>query len=118
MAIYIPKRRPPSSCDVCPCAHYSPFEDYLQCWLTADIISARPGQIVPKPETCPLIEIKEPHGDLVDIDKFKDDYHMGDDCTDCTNNVRSCEYDRVYSKMDFCSWLDDVDVVIRETNRK
>ena len=26
--------------------------------------------------------------------------------------VKACEYDRIYSKMDFCGWLDDADVVI------
>lgn len=46
---------------------------------------------------------------LIDVDKFKEDYHMGDDCSTCNQNTRSCEYDRIYSKMDFCSWLDDAE---------
>ena len=51
---------------------------------------------------------------LIDVDKFKADYHMGDDCSTCSQNTRSCEYDRIYSKMDFCSWLDDAERIGEE----
>ena len=51
---------------------------------------------------------------LIDVDKFKADYHMGDDCPTCEQNTRSCEYDRIYSKMDFCSWLDDAERIGEE----
>lgn len=54
-------------------------------------------------------------GRLIDVDKFKADYGMKDDCADCDKELRgkskSCEFDRVYTKMDFCGWLDDAPTV-------
>ena len=68
-----------------------------------------------KPEWCPLVDLGK-HGDLIDRDAFKSDYGMKDDCADCEKEmhgkVKACEYDRIYSKMDFCDWLDNADVVI------
>jgi len=49
---------------------------------------------------------------LIDVDAFKADYRMADECKDCTTPVRACEYDRVYTKMDFCSWLDDAPTIV------
>lgn len=43
----------------------------------------------------------------IDADALKEDYRMADDCKDCKTNVRACEYDYIYKKMDFCGWLDD-----------
>lgn len=48
---------------------------------------------------------------LIDADALKADYGMADECKDCKTNVRTCEYDRVYTKMDFCGWLDDATTV-------
>lgn len=48
---------------------------------------------------------------LIDVDELKADLRMADDCKDCKTNVRDCEYDRVYTKMDFCAWLDDAPTV-------
>lgn len=48
---------------------------------------------------------------LIDADALKADYGMADECKDCKTNVRTCEYDRVYTKMDFCGWLDDAPTV-------
>lgn len=48
---------------------------------------------------------------LIDADELKADLRMADDCKDCKTNVRDCEYDRVYTKMDFCGWLDDAPTV-------
>lgn len=64
---------------------------------------------------CPLIELP-PHGRLIDADKFKADYSMKDDCAECEKELqgssRACEYDRIYSKMDFCQWIDNAETVI------
>ena len=66
--------------------------------------------------SCPLIALPDKHGNLIDRDAFRADYGMNADCADCEKEcrgkTRACEYDRIYSKMDFCSWLDDADVVI------
>jgi hypothetical protein len=72
-----------------------------------------------RPDWCPLVDLGK-HGDLIDRDAFKSDYGMKDDCADCEKELRgkvkACEYDRIYSKMDFCGWLDDADVVIEAEN--
>ena len=65
---------------------------------------------------CPLVEISTPHGRLIDLDKFKSDYGMNDECAKCDKelrgSVRECETNFSYRKMDFCGWLDDADTVI------
>ena len=50
-------------------------------------------------------------GRLIDVDELRADYGMAEDCKDCKAGYRSCEYDRSYSKMDFCGWLDDAPTV-------
>jgi hypothetical protein len=63
-----------------------------------------------------LEKLPEKHGDLIDRDVFKSDHGMKDDCSDCEKEcrgeTRACEYDIIYSKKDFCCWLDYADVVI------
>lgn len=65
---------------------------------------------------CPLVALPDKHGRLVDADAFKADYGMKDDCVDCEKEMRgkakACEYDRIYSKMDFCGWLDDAPTIV------
>ena len=39
---------------------------------------------------------------LIDLDALRADYGMAEDCKNCKTGYRSCEYDRIYSKMDFC----------------
>ncbi len=53
---------------------------------------------------------------LIDIDAFKADYSMADDCKYCKTPVRDCEYDMIYTRMDFCSWLDTAPTI--EPERK
>ena len=48
---------------------------------------------------------------LIDVDALRADYGMAEDCKDCKTEWRSCQYDRIYSKMDFCGWLDDAPTV-------
>lgn len=52
---------------------------------------------------------------LIDADEFKAVNGMKDDCADCDKELRgkskACEFDRVYTKMDFCGWLDDAPTV-------
>ena len=47
---------------------------------------------------------------LIDADALKADYGMKDDCKDCEKEiqgyVRECHYNAVYTKMDFCEWID------------
>lgn len=52
---------------------------------------------------------------LIDADALKAVNRMKDDCADCDKELRgkskACEFDRVYTKMDFCGWLDDAPTV-------
>ena len=54
-------------------------------------------------------------GRLIDVDKFKAVNGMKDDCADCDKELRgkskACEVNRVYTKMDFCGWIDDAPTV-------
>lgn len=63
-------------------------------------------------DDCPLVALPEKHGDLIDRNTLKKDYRMGNDCERCETDWKSCQYDRVYSKMDFCGLIDDTPVVI------
>ena len=62
------------------------------------------------------VSVPTPHGRLIDADKFKADYSMKNDCAECEKELRyssrSCEYDRIYSKMDFCEWIDNAPTII------
>ena len=52
---------------------------------------------------------------LIDADALKADYGMKDDCADCekeaVGSIRSCQYDAVYTKMDFCGWIDSMPTI-------
>jgi hypothetical protein len=107
----------PDSCSECR------FKDYVfttgVTWCGANcVVLARNFEAIGfdgRPEWCPLVDLGK-HGDLIDRGAFKADYGMKDNCADCEKEmhgkVKACEYDRIYSKMDFCGWLDDADVVI------
>lgn len=45
--------------------------------------------------------------DLIDRQALKAAHGLGTDCADCKRDARSCQYDRDFSRMDFCEWLDD-----------
>lgn len=63
-------------------------------------------------DNCPLVEVKTPHGELIDRDAFIKDWGLGKECNSCDQNWKKCMYDRIYSKEDFCGWIDDPPVVI------
>ena len=43
------------------------------------------------PDWCPLVEILEKHGRLIDVDAFKTEYGMKNDCADCERNAWKSE---------------------------
>lgn len=45
--------------------------------------------------------------DLIDRQALRAAHGLGTDCNDCKRDMKSCQYDRDYSLMDFCEWLDD-----------
>ena len=52
---------------------------------------------------------------LIDADELKAAHGMKDDCADCDKELRgksrSCEFDRIYSLMDFCGCIDDAPTI-------
>lgn len=50
-------------------------------------------------------------GRLIDADALKAALGMKDDCSECKDTWKACHYDRIYSKMDFCEWIDDAPTV-------
>ena len=102
----------PECCDYCLLNH-----DNMSCsatgtrWWSDSFVLLDFDEHKDRLPDCPLVELK-PHGDLIDMDALKKDYKMGKDCDTCEPDWKSCQYDIVYSKMDFCGWLDDTPVVI------
>ena len=58
----------------------------------------------------------------IDADALKEVHGMKDDCAECDKELRnkskSCEFDRNYTLMDFCEWLDDAPTADVRENRK
>lgn len=62
---------------------------------------------------------------LIDVDKLRMHYGLAEDCEKCTHDARDCQYNYYYTRMDFCEWLDEADVLewksvkkeLPETNR-
>lgn len=51
-------------------------------------------------------------GRLIDADTLMADLLMGTDCSVCpTLDKKGCEYDRVFTKMNFCEWIDEAPTV-------
>jgi len=47
----------------------------------------------------------------IDVDMLKKDLNMADNCDECPLNGKECEYGSIYSKKDFCQWLDDAPTI-------
>ena len=110
MSILIRDMEMPKSCYRCPMAN----DDFYLCGATEKYLENDSEER--RPDWCTLVEIPTPHGRLIDADKFKADYSMKNDCAECEKELqgssRACEYDRIYSKMDFCGWLDNAEIAI------
>ena len=48
---------------------------------------------------------------LSDIDAFRKDLGLAERCEDCERDARECQYDQIYTRMDFCGWLDDAEII-------
>lgn len=49
--------------------------------------------------------------ELIDRQALRSAHGLGTDCSDCKQDARSCQYDRDFSRMDFCEWIDDAPTV-------
>ena len=77
-----------------------------------NITNAYAAQIYKRNSDCPLVELPEHHGRLIDVDEMKLNFTMSDDCSTCDEDWKHCQYDREYSKMVFCGWIDDQPIVV------
>ena len=114
MSILIKGMELPAECRECKMLTYYSTSGCSMCDITGNAL-ARNFKPIPfdgRPDWCPLIEIHEPHGDLIDRNAFRADFSMGENCDKCGIELKRCEYDRIYTKMDFCGWLDDAPTVI------
>ena len=112
---YIVPQKMPMRCFECKEISSSTIDGY-SCGIAHKSLASEHGINVKRPDWCPLIEIPTPHGRLGDLDKLKADHSMKNDCAECEKELqgssRACEYDRIYSKMDFCEWIDNAVTVI------
>ena len=118
MSVIVKGMEMPNNCRACPFEKYYSDIGQTVCMASQRVLAIGFGVIGfdGRHCSCPLVALPNKHGRLVDADAFKSDYGMKDDCADCEKEyqgkVKACEYDRIYSKMDFCSWIDVADVVI------
>jgi hypothetical protein len=115
MSIIIEGEPMPEACAFCICFRDDSIDGLhcYQCEATLITYGKDDDWIWEKrPNWCPLVELPEKHGDLIDRDALRKEYQMNDECSTCVRDVRKCEYDRNYILMDFCSWLDNAPVVI------
>ena len=109
MSVLIKGMEMPEKCGSCDLFH---VESPMHCTVVKGHKTVGAPYGMTRPDWCPLIEIPEPHGDLIDRDAFRADFSMGENCDKCGIELKRCEYDRNYTKMDFCGWLDDAPVII------
>lgn len=112
MSVLVKNMDMPDCCNNCE-FHWEEdvsFEIMHQCQVKTGYIDD--ADIHSFPYDCPLVELPEKHGDLIDRNDLKKEYAMGFDCNNCVSNWKSCQYDAFYAKMDFCLMLDDAPVVI------
>ena len=74
----------PEDCPMCPFAHYDRFDTFRGCDITrgkrwAVTNDKDYAESSTRPDWCPLIEVPEPHGRLIDADAlhklFEDQWH-------------------------------------------
>ena len=118
MSVVVKGMKMPECCRECPFENYYSDTGKTVCMASLRVLAIGFGIISfdGRHSSCPIVALPDKHGDLIDRDAFRADYGMNADCADCEKEcrgkTRACEYDRIYSKMDFCSWLDVADVVI------
>ena len=105
----------PHCCDACSFSDWSNLHQTAVCkvnYYKPCFVDHSNEFLKRRSDSCPLVEIPEPHGDLIDRDAFRADFSMGENCDKCGIELKRCECDRIYTKMDFCGWLDDAPTII------
>ena len=75
MGIYIPNLKKPNDCRLCPFMRYEIDCGRSVCVVESRILADR-FKVIPfdaKLDLCPLIEIEQPHGKLIDVDSIEPD---------------------------------------------
>lgn len=89
MGIYIKGMEMPKSCGECDYCHPT---DKFPCWCYLVDIPIKPSETDLRDGLCPLIEVTEPHGRLIDADKL-DAYKLPSEKQDFkTWHKHSAEY--------------------------
>ena len=89
-----------------------------ECQLMADGwcygMKNQPGTIYfhARPDWCPLHPLPEKHGRLIDDSQLRETFGMGERCNECKQNKRDCQYNQLFTRMDFCGWLDEMDIIV------
>lgn len=53
-------------------------------------------------------------GKLIDVDEMRKYIGLSERCEECDRDKVACQYDQVFTRMDFCGWLDDMpEAVVR-----
>ena len=118
MSFIVKGMKVPECCRECPFENYYSDTGKTVCMASLRVLAIGFGVIGfdGRHSSCPIVALPDKHGRLVDADAFKSDYGMKDDCADCEKEMRgkvkACEYDRNYTKMDFCGWLDDAPTIV------
>lgn len=61
---------------------------------------------------CPLRPLPEKHGRLIDDSRLRETFGMGERCDECKQDKRDCQYYQIFTRMDFCGWLDDMETIV------
>lgn len=102
MGVYIPTWEKPDNCLRCP--FHKAYEDgTISCELPES-----------SPDDCKMVDVKAPHGRLVDESELREWCRIGDKCRNCSWFAGDCQYNKEYSKMDLCTWLNDAPTVIEQ----
>lgn len=48
---------------------------------------------------------------LIDADVFKTEWHMANECQECKQDARICQYDVIFTRMDVCDMIDSAPTV-------
>ena len=99
----------PKDCPMCPFAHYDMFNTFRGCDITrgkrwAVTNDKDYAESSTRPDWCPLIEVPEPHGRLIDGDKVLDGL---------AHNIGICSLDYLTpNEWAIVSWFRDAPTII------
>ena len=76
MGVYIKRMKMPKECRECYLLEYYEYLGETQCSITRMMLAERekPISFDGRPSWCPLVEVPEPHGRLIDAEKLKNEY--------------------------------------------